>query len=406
MPTDNVPHDTEAEEIILGAIFLSPERVADLAQTLEPLDFYTPRNQRLWAAWEKVWHETGQRPDQLTLAREAGVDFDVVMQMAANTIGFNERHVETLKRHRVARDIMSVCFDARARAGQREDPYEIAGELDHFVSSIGETNGAAGPEAITLWEMSERTSANAPEIVPGCLKLDWRALVTGEEGSGKGTLLRTFALTTAAGYHPFTHLPIEPHRTLMVDLENPDDAILETGLPLVETLVQRSLRDGQDYDDTACKFWHRPGGIDIRDRHDRADLIREIAAHRPELVCVGPWYKLSRPKSHESYEESAMATLAILDDLRTKYGFALMVEAHSPKATNGQRRSLVPHGSVFLTAWPELGIGLRKDENNPTILHVEHWRGARLRQQWPQHVFRDPSWIVSGQWDYGRMPGA
>jgi hypothetical protein len=139
------------------------------------------------------------------------------------------------------------------------------------------------------------------------------------------------------------------------------------------------------------------GGINIRSRPDRADLVREIAAQKPDLVCVGPWYKLTRRKNNESWEDAALEALAILDDLRTKYGFALMIEAHSPKG-DGRHRDLHPLGSVYLSAWPELGIGLVKEEDSPHILDVIHWRGARLKQLWPNQILRDPRMIISGKW--------
>ena len=98
-----------------------------------------------------------------------------------------------------------------------------------------------------------------------------------------------------------------------------------------------------------------------------------------------------------------MAVLAILDELRVKYGFALVIEAHSPNSSSGQRRELRPIGSVYLSAWPELGIGLRPDNDNPLVLNVEHFRGSRLKQRWPDRIVRDPRWIVSGGWDQGRI---
>jgi hypothetical protein len=319
------------------------------------------------------------------------------MPIVTNTYGFNRGHVETVIRHKVAREIMAVTWDARLRAGNLEDPYEIAGELDHFVSTIGVGAHGNEPEAVTLWEMSEHTAANAPWVIEGALRSDWRAVVTGEEGAGKGVLLRCAALSIAAGYHPFTHRPAEPKKALVVDLENPEASILETGLVLTESLVQRSVRDDRPFDETMCKTWHRPGGINIRSRPDRADLVREIAAQKPDLVCVGPWYKLTRRKNNESWEDAALEALAILDDLRTKYGFALMIEAHSPKG-DGRHRDLHPLGSVYLSAWPELGIGLVKEEDSPHILDVIHWRGARLKQLWPNQILRDPRMIISGKW--------
>ena len=172
---------------------------------------------------------------------------------------------------------------------------------------------------------------------------------------------------------------MKPQRTLLIDLENPRDALLETGLVLADTLVRQSGDDGEPYLIDNCKIWRKPEGINIRDRRDRAALVREIADHRPSLVCIGPWYKMQRAEDRENWESSALAALSVLDRLRVKYGFALVIEAHSPVAPPGVKRPLRPMGSAYLSAWPELGIGLRREEEG-TTLNVEWWRGARLKQ--------------------------
>jgi len=375
--------------------------VAELADDLEPMDFYSPNHQKLWLAWERL-RDNGEKADPLTWSREANVEMEAIANFVANDIGFNRSHVDLIKKNRVARDIMSICADARTRALSREDPYAIVEDLDFFASTVGHSDHNE-IESVDIYELAESMEAEAQEIIPGLLRQDWRAIITGGEGTGKGTLLRCLALATAAGYHPMTHRRMKRRRTLLIDLENPKAAMLETGLVLAENLMDQSIRDGGTFESDWCKIWRKPEGIDIRNRKDKAAVVREIAAHKPELVCVGPYYKLARPKQSEGWEDAAMAVLSILDELRTKYNFALVIEAHSPNASSGMRRPLRPIGSVYLTAWPEIGIGLRPDEDMPTTLHVEHFRGSRLKQRWPDKIIRDPRWIVSGNWDYGSI---
>ena len=396
-----VPWDEEAEESLLAGVVRSPTKVADLAFDVEPMDFYKPQHQKLWLAWER-FRDDGEKVDALSWAREADVDTEFVTSLIFNDIGFNRNHVELIKRNRLARDIAAICTDAKFRVLQHEDPYEIAEELDFFASTAGHSDHNE-VEAVDIYELAEGAGADSPEIIPGLLRQDWRAIITGGEGTGKGTLLRSFALSTAAGYHPLTHNRMKRRRTLLIDLENPKAAILETGQVLADTLMRQSIQDGGTFESEWCKIWYKPAGIDIRNRQDKAAMIREIAAHRPELVCIGPAYKLARPQRGDNWEDAALGMLAVLDELRVKYGFALMLEAHSPNANGGQRRELRPMGSVYLTAWPELGIGLRPDNDNPLTLNVEHFRGARLKQQWPQRIIRDPRWIISGGWDRGRV---
>ena len=397
-PTAAIPHDTEAEESILGDCIINPDKVMDIAADLSADEFYVPLNQKLWSAWIEHSETRSDRLDAITWARMAGCETSDIASIVTNAIGFTRNHVNIVKKHKVARDLMAIGSDIKARAATGEDPYEIAEELDHFVSTIG--GGAEKkPEAMTIWEMSELSEANAPWVIPGALRQDWRAIITGPEGTGKGVLIRAMAMGAAAGIHPFTHRDMEPTRTLLVDLENPVAAVLETGLVLANSIMQRQLANGEVADETMFRIWHKPGGINIRNRQDRADLIREIVHQKPKLVCIGPWYKLNRSKPGENWEDTAMAVLGIIDDLRVKYGFAVAIEAHSPKASGGNKRTLDPVGSVYLKAWPELGLSLQPDDDFEETLHVMRFRRDRLICNWPVKIERSKEWVITGVMD-------
>lgn len=397
------PTNPEAEESVIGAMLLRREVIEDVIGILDPSDFY---DVALGHAYDAILslYDHGDAIDSLTvanamLARDRKPPDLLYLMSNVPSVSSAARYAKLVKETKVAREVIRLCGEATERLYQRDDPYDLVDDLDRELSSIDAVNDR--PEAMTIWEMEAMSESDAPWIVPGLLKRDWRAIVTGGEGAGKGVLLRTMAIATAGGYHLFTHRAIEPQRTLMVDLENPRQAVLETGTVIAQTVKDRSIRDGRPYDPTAFRIWHRPGGIDIRTRADRSELVREIAWQEPQLVCVGPYYKLTRPRKGENWEDAALGALGVLDELRTKYGFALVIEAHSPKASGGHRRMLIPMGSIYLSAWPEIGIGLRledEDEENPLsdTLLVEKFRGDRLKCNWPTKVLRDPDWVVSG----------
>jgi hypothetical protein len=352
----------------------------------------------------EYYAEHDDKPDIITWANMAGVEVGDLLAITTNAIGVTRDQVEIIIRHRLARDLIHFGNEASARAFKREDPYAILADLDAMVSTATANDGIE-PQSQSIWSTRENEPEAAEWIVPGMMKRDWRCIVTGAEGTGKGVLLRCMAIATAFGYHPLTHQPCVPRKTLLVDLENPVSAILETGWPLANTLDKRAIKEGrEDYDREAFKLWHRPGGIDIRDRRDQAALVREITAHKPDMLCIGPYYKLTRARRGETFEDAAMGALEVLDKLRIKYGFALMIEAHSAKATGGGKRALTPMGSVYLTAWPEIGKGLEEDEEAVAVktLNVKNFRNSRLEEFWPQRIERHPQYIIRGFWDFNR----
>ena len=214
-------------------------------------------------------------------------------------------------------------------------------------------------------------------------------------------LLRTIGISASQGLHPFSHRPIPPVRVLVVDLENPKEAIIET----CSKLMQYVKTSSPDYDPTRFKIFRRPGGIDLRKSKDKADLRREIDAHQPDLVCIGPVIKMYQRKGGESYEESADAAMYELDQLRVRYGFALMLEHHAAKGHQGSRE-MTPFGSQRWMSWPEACKSLYSDKIDPTIVRVDTFRGDRLQGiAWPNRITRDREWIVSGIWDDGIPEG-
>jgi replicative DNA helicase len=224
----------------------------------------------------------------------------------------------------------------------------------------------------------------------------------GSEGTGKSVIIRSIAIAASQGHHPFAFpTKIPPVRVLLVDLENPVEAILETGSKLMRHV---KARDPEIYDEERLKIWRRPGGVNLRTQRDRADLQREIINHQPDLVVMGPVYKMYAKVHGESYEDSADDVMRILDDLRTKYEFALLLEHHAPKGQPGQKRDMSPFGSQRWLAWPELGKSLYAEKNDPRVINIRSFRGDRLAGvAWPDKIIRDPDAIIKGHWEDG-MP--
>jgi replicative DNA helicase len=64
-----VPHSREAEEAVIGAIMINPEAYYDVAQFLQPDDFYIHRHRWIWQAFTRL-HEQRTPIDFLTVTEE------------------------------------------------------------------------------------------------------------------------------------------------------------------------------------------------------------------------------------------------------------------------------------------------------------------------------------------------
>jgi len=394
-----IPHDSVAEESLLGAMMLSAEALMVGIDTCRVEDFYNPRNARIFGALCRLFSQ-GIVADAVTISAEMN-DNEIIPTLVNMTLNVPSssnvgQYGAIVSKHSSARSLMQNLDEANSTIRQGGDPYLVADSLTKIASSIG-TVRSTEPEAMTMAQLEANADAIAPVVIPGLMNQDYRTIVVGEEGSGKSLLLRTIAMSASQGFHPFSHQRIRPVRALIIDLENPTQAITQTGTPFMDML---QARDPEGFDGERLKFFRRPGGIEIRRLSDKAEIQREIASHRPELVCIGPIYKMYRRGSSETYEDSADEAMAILDELRMKYGFALVLEHHAAKGKAGEKRDLSPMGSQRWMAWPEAGISLYKDNMDGTMLHVKRFRGDRLSGiEWPDRIIRDRTWLVEGIWD-------
>ncbi len=63
------PHSRESEEAVLGAVLINPEVYFDIAQILQPDDFYIVRNRWVWEAFTRL-HDRRIPIDYITVTQE------------------------------------------------------------------------------------------------------------------------------------------------------------------------------------------------------------------------------------------------------------------------------------------------------------------------------------------------
>ena len=400
----------EAEESYIGALILDPYKCLDSMTSLMPEDFYRPLHGQIFAIIRELTSH-GTYADYVTIQNELrsrGVDVELgaLSSLQMNTPGTHGARgwAQIILEKSDARRTLHALHDATREIEQGADPYETAADIGKELALLG-TPADRAPEGTTLEYLEGLGDTASPVVIPGLLRQDWRTIIVGGEGVSKSVLLRSISISAAQGHHPFAFsTKIPPIRVLLVDLENPVEAVVETGSKLKNYI---KMMDPDIYDATRLSIWRRPGGINLRTQRDRADLQREIIHHQPDLVAMGPIYKMYAKSHGENYEDSADVVMRILDDLRTKYSFALLLEHHAAKGQSGQSREMNPMGSQRWMAWPEIGIGLYPEKNDPRRINVRRFRGDRLANvEWPDRIDRDSSSIVRGYWEEGMPPGA
>lgn len=406
-----VPHDPEAEEVVIGCCLLSAEATRWAAEWLRPADFYAPRWRVAMAAIHAL-HAEGAKVDALTVADrartlgEGAPDVGTLLAThgAVPSLTTLPRYGHIVRRSAVARAAMGLCLGAADGFGDRKkDPDEVLDDLLAELRGIDAHVPAGDVDGFSTFEelRNKPKEARAPWVLRGLLRRDWRAIFVGPEGSGKTLLLRQLAVAAAAGIAPFGGVAkADPVRSLIVDLENPEDHLLDW----LDRLCRHGERLAKRTEGRGA-VWHRPGGIDLRRRVWRGQLEDVLRKHRPELVCLGPLYKSFRRRSSETEEEAAGELQEILDDLRTRFGFALVMEHHAPKGSAGVRE-LTPFGSSLWLRWGEIRMSLVPPDRDFPVWEMElrPFSGSRTEHGWPNHVDRNRqdglAWL--GRWGHDR----
>lgn len=376
--------DTELE--LLGAALDDPRITATVQLT--HAQFEDPSRGIIWQAIRTL-HERNLAPTPSLILDEAkttGIRVDPAIFPAIVGLGI------PLNAGRYAADIADAhrrrLMGDTFRRGLQMLDRDVATEtiVSGVTSRLG-TVTEAEQDAEDLLSIDEFVDQQLPPeewIIPGLLAVGERAVITGDEGGGKSVLMRQIALCAAAGLHPFTYDNFRPAHVLVVDVENPKRIMVNRFRPIRDYLRDRGLEPGQ-----RCWVKRYPQGMDLAESRDRLALHNLCMLTRPDLLVIGPAYKLYKGGSNEREETLARELTSVLDSLREEFGFALLLEHHSPHANSQTgKRFPRPIGSSLWMRWPEFGFGLSL--TGVTAAHrtakIMHWRGAREDRPWPTEL--------------------
>lgn len=383
--------DTAAEASLIACALHSNEAIDYAAQRIDSTDFTDPKYAAVWGTIVAM-RDRGAAVNHVTVGSEPGVLVDrqtlARFELAgpAAAAGLAD-YVAALVRLTSARRVIETSTLGARRVHDGHDPVEVS---DWMATELAQVDRAGVMRLPATFSTSRDFVALPPteaadELIPGLIRRDWRIVIVAPEGLGKSVLLRSLAGYAAYGLHPFdTRKKIRPIRALVVDLENPDEALRATFTAIMNTGDHHGVRD-----DDRLWLWRQRDGINIRQRTDYATLEAVIADARPDLVCIGPAYKLFHTRPGEDAETVAADVLNRLDKLRARHSFGLAIETHAPHGV-GPSRELRPFGSSTWLRWPEIGLSM-VPKNKPGPEYQDHvdlhrWRGDRVRNAWPSAV--------------------
>ncbi len=379
-------HSQASEEMVIGAILLrGSQAFAEVEKTLVASDFYSIRLASVYDAMSRL-HASGLAIDVVTVQAKLtemgsgweSIQTDLVTLLAGAMYDRLEAYAYIVAEYSAKRKIQKFAVELSEVCMEDFDLDEMLGVVENRVATL-ESPTTHGFESRPVLDLILDDVAEVQWLVENFLAVDSRCIVIAPEGAGKSVLMRQIGLSIALGIHPFKNLNITPRKVLYFDLENPLHVVHE-GFMKVWLKLDRSMTRPAE-----IEIVHKPEGLDIRSRKHLGMFEATLAEKQPDLVIIAPLYKLARKHRGESDEDIAADLQAILDDLRIRYGFALILEHHAPKGQGGTRE-MTPFGSSLWLRWPEVGIGIEVDKEDPNVRHVGGFRIHRHVSEWPKKL--------------------
>lgn len=387
MPDFDLLDPAESEMAVLHAAFWRPDYLDTLR--LCEADFYNPRRGLMWEALRSL-HRDGIAPDAGTVTERLGLSGGraadaaaLLTQIVTNpSLEVNAEHHASIVLDRALRRRLNAATDgARQRINDLTRPVDEA--VAYVEREMVGASSTADREADQLWSFDEFVAQPLPAIdwiIPNVMARDDRLILTGTEGAGKTTLMRTIAVMTAAGLNPFNLRSMPARKVLYVDAENPNRIMVQRFQEIGKVAARRGQKP------TGLFIRRFPEGMDLGRPEQRMQLRHLCQAVQPDLLLIGPAYKLYLGGANSREEDLARVVASALDGLREEFGFALILEHHVPKG-EGRDRGVAPIGSSLWMRWPEFGLGLKLDPDstfNDRRAELVHWRGPRDERDWPR----------------------
>lgn len=309
---------------------------------------------------------------------------------------------------RLARDFHRLVTELGIKASFREAPAKLYGRVVGtryrvgFQPSLPVFRLARKAEKITpvLTSVPLRRAIVAVtpvESVPvRCIEVDDPdGMFLAGEGcipTHNSILLRQMAMCFAAGLHPFNaRVQIEPVRTLLFDVENDDDELAT--MERIRSGIERRL--GPDAPHPAV--YSVPYGVDLATRRDLGDFLAVLEDYRPQLIIGGPIYKMTDQRSDLSEDRRAAIVQTVFNDVRKRWGSAVILEHHAPSAGSGRARDVRAKGGQVWAAWVNMTIALHPT-NGGDSAEVRYPHPPRGHFRWPKRFDR------GSQLDWPWMP--
>jgi replicative DNA helicase len=403
------PHDLDAEQAVLCCLLIAPQAYAQVADILEPGDFYSHANGAIFGAAGKL-HQAGAQIDVVTLksrleqagslAKVGGVAYLAELSQKMPT-AVSVRHYAEIVLDRSLRRSLLEAGTKLQRDAEGEDRGAAIEAMERALLHVrqrtpSEATSAEQATSEMMTQLSDRANHAGENlgILSGLPQIDrytlgWRRgnliILAGRTTIGKSSLAMQFARSAAEDGHAVLVFSLEMSREALMT------RLLSAGTGLDCTWLQRGLpgAHGDEWGRVATEGAHLAalslhiedhGGRTVGDIHGRA--LRHGARHGLDLLIVDHLQLLTTANPRRSLVEQ---TTEISHDLqRLAHDLNVPVIALSQLNREVDKANRKP----MLSDLRESG-SLEQDADVVLLLHREKTAEGRLSDTAELHLAKN-----------------
>ena len=156
--SQQIPHDSEAEKAVLGAVFLDPEAIIDASDVLQPDDFYEHANRIVFQAMLNI-SDREEVIDPITLQDElkknnqvddiGGIAYVTELSMATPTAVHVTYYAKIVKRKAILRNLIATSQRIIQNAIEgSDDVTDILDDAESQIMGVSQDNASGGFKSI------------------------------------------------------------------------------------------------------------------------------------------------------------------------------------------------------------------------------------------------------------------
>jgi replicative DNA helicase len=407
-----MPHSREAEEAVIGAVLINPEIYYDLAQFLNPDDFYLHRLRFVWEAFTGL-HEKRIKIDFLTVSNElesmsrleeigGGAYLTALLNQVPTTL-HAEDYGRIVESHSVRRKMLTAANQIATLAYQESSSIEtVMGEAEKAIFNVSERKlrHEVMPIRSVLSDFYDRIdelSRRDDDIVGvptgftdldkmlGGLQPSDLLIVAGRPGMGKTAWMLTLANNAALQYKK---------RVAIFSLEMSNEQVVQRLISQQTGIDSQRLRTGKLTDEDWPLFTHSievlgDTRIYLDDTPALSPLQLRTKCRRLEmefgldLVLVDYLQLMSSESRNENRVQEVSYISRSLKQLARELKVPLIAAAQLSRAVE-QRADKEPQLSDLresgsLEQDSDIVMFIYRDEKDPATQNVTHLKIAKHR---------------------------